>query len=151
MRIVRRKKLGRGSKTLLALITAAVIFLPLVPLGIRGAWIYTNRPEFCVSCHTMKTEYRNWSHSAHRRWAGCGDCHVPQQSIVTKTAGKMRDGIYHGYAYAFDMTPDPVRISMHGQATVMGNCLRCHKELVAGIHKDNRKCWDCHRGLPHGL
>lgn len=150
MRVVKKKVLGKSSRIILAVVVAGAILMPLVPLGIRGAWTYTNRPEFCVSCHTMKREYQNWSHSAHRNWAGCGDCHVPQQSIVTKTAGKVRDGIYHGYAYAFDRTPDPVRISKHGQDTVMGNCIRCHEGLISNIHTDDRKCWECHRGLPHG-
>jgi cytochrome c nitrite reductase small subunit len=32
----------------------------------------------------------------------------------------------------------------------MQNCVRCHERLVSGIHNEGRKCWDCHRSLPHG-
>ena len=34
------------------------------------------------------------------------DCHVSQQTIVTKLAGKLRDSLNHGYAYAFNRIPD---------------------------------------------
>ncbi len=151
MEVIRKKPLGIPSKILLLMVVAGVIIIPLLPLGVKGAWTYTNKPEFCISCHTMKTEYQNWSHSAHRNWAGCGDCHLPQQSVVTKLAAKTRDGIYHGYAYVLNEDPALIRISKHGGDTVIGNCLRCHEQLVASIiHKGDRKCWECHRGIPHG-
>ncbi|MEW6741058.1 MAG: cytochrome c nitrite reductase small subunit [Nitrospirota bacterium] len=151
MKVVRKKPLGMSSRILLAVVIAGIILIPLIPLAVRGAWTYTNKPEFCVSCHMMKKEYQNWSHSAHRNWAVCGDCHLPQQSIITKLAGKARDGIYHGYAYALNKDPVLIRISKHGGDTVMSNCLRCHGQLVANIvHNGERKCWECHRGLPHG-
>lgn len=142
-----KNKPGRSSCLLLCLVAAGII---LAPIGMRGAWDYTNRSEFCVTCHTMDEEFQRWTRSSHREWAGCGDCHVPQKNIVAKIAGKARDGVYHGYAYALDKAPDPIRISRHGVDTVMGNCVRCHKDLVSAVHHDGRKCWDCHRGLPHG-
>src|SRR4030067_3833451 len=149
MKVIRKKPLGIPSKILLLMVVAGVIIIPLLPLGVKGAWTYTNKPEFCISCHMMKKEYQDWSHSAHRNWAGCGDCHLPQQSVVTKFAGKTRDGLYHGYAYIFKKDSF-IRISKHGEETVMDNCLRCHEQLVENIHITDRKCWECHRGLPHG-
>ncbi len=151
MKVIRKRPLGIPSRIALAMIVAGVILIPLIPLAVRGAWVYTNKPEFCVSCHTMKTEYQNWSHSAHRNWAACADCHLPHKSIVTKLAGKTRDGIYHGYAYLLSKDPVLIRISKHGGDTVMDNCVKCHERFVAGIlHKGERKCWECHRGVPHG-
>ena len=34
--------------------------------------------ETCVNCHIMAPQYATWSHSSHREWAHCNDCHVPQ-------------------------------------------------------------------------
>ncbi|MEW6408759.1 MAG: cytochrome c nitrite reductase small subunit [Nitrospirota bacterium] len=151
MKVVRKKPLGIPSKILLVVVVTGVISVPLIPLAARKAWVYTNKPEFCVSCHVMKGEYQNWSHSAHRNWAGCNDCHLPQQSMVTELAGKTRDGIYHGYAYLLNKDSVLIRISKHGEDTVMGNCVKCHEPLVENIlHNGERKCWECHRGVAHG-
>lgn len=148
--LIQKRPFGRFSKSILIFGFAALLFLPLLPLTFKGSLLLNDKPEFCVSCHTMRKEYNNWSHSAHRNWAACGDCHVPQQTVVTKLAGKLRDGLNHGYAYAFNKIPDPIRIKKHGSETVMQNCIRCHSRLVEKINKDGRKCWECHRGLPHG-
>lgn len=149
MKIIRQKALSRSSKVLLILSFSAVLLIPLTPLAVKGLF-FIDKPEFCISCHMMTPEYKNWSHSSHRVGAGCSDCHVPQQSIVTKLAGKMRDGLNHGYAYAFNQIPDPIRIKKHGAETVLENCIRCHGKLMASLRKDKRRCWDCHRGIPHG-
>src|SRR3970282_1035928 len=111
----------------------------------KGAWTYTNKSEFCASCHTMNKEYRNWSHSSHGRWAGCSDCHLPQTNIMTKFALKTRVGIHDTIAYLFSGDQLRIRISNHGENTAMKNCIRCHEVLVSKINK-NRKCWECHRG-----
>lgn len=151
MKIVRKKPLGTYSRVGLTVVVLSILLVPLLPLAVKGALVYTSRPEFCVSCHTMKTEYTNWSHSPHRNWSGCSDCHVPQQSTVTKAAGKTRDGIYHSYAYLMDKDPLAVRISKHGEETVMNNCIRCHEQMVSTIaHDKDRKCWQCHKSVFHG-
>ncbi|MBI1865697.1 MAG: NapC/NirT family cytochrome c [Nitrospirae bacterium] len=148
--LVLKKPLKRPFKILLLGGFVAVLFAPLLPLTVKGSTFLNDTPEFCVSCHQMKKEHRNWSHSAHRNWAVCADCHVSQKSLVTKLAGKVRDGLNHGYAYVFDSAPDPIRIKRYGAATVMENCLRCHGQFVANFPDQSRKCWDCHRGQPHG-
>ncbi|MBF0344000.1 MAG: cytochrome c nitrite reductase small subunit [Nitrospirae bacterium] len=150
MRIVRKKPLGLSHRVMLLIITASIILVPLVPLAVKGALVYTSRPEFCIACHMMKSEYNNWTHSPHRNWSGCSDCHVPQQSFVTKSAGKTRDGIYHSYAYLMDKDPLSIRISKHGEETVLTNCIRCHQQMVSNIvHDKDRKCWDCHKSVFH--
>ncbi len=148
--LVLKEPLGRLAKTLLVVGFIALLFTPLLPLAVKGSTLLNDTPEFCVSCHQMKKDYQNWSHSAHRNWAVCADCHVSQRSVVTKLAGKVRDGLNHGYAYVFDSAPDPIRIKRHAAETVMENCLRCHGELVSKFPDHGRKCWDCHRGMPHG-
>ncbi len=119
-------------------------------VAVKGLFAVTGPSEFCVSCHTMKSQYRNWSHSAHRNWAGCSDCHVPQESVAAKLVAKTRDGISHVYAYTIGGVPDPIRLKPRSRKTVMNNCIRCHGQLVEKISLDGRKCWDCHRGTPHG-
>ncbi|MFO0754163.1 MAG: cytochrome c nitrite reductase small subunit [Thermodesulfovibrionales bacterium] len=146
-RIRRYLKNALSRKIALPLAGFLLVFLSI---GIGSAWTHSNKPEFCISCHTMEREYRNWSHSGHRNRAGCADCHLSQQNIAAKLAGKARDGINHGYAYLSGRIPDPLRISKHSESTVMANCMRCHGEMVAKIKPDQRKCWDCHRNLPHG-
>lgn len=148
--LIQRGAFGRCTKILLILGFAAILFVPLIPLTFKGSILLNDKSEFCIMCHTMQREYNNWSHSAHRGNAACSDCHVPQQTVVTKLAGKLRDGLNHGYAYAFKKIPDPIRIKRHGSETVMQNCIRCHSQLVEKINKGDRKCWECHRGLPHG-
>ncbi|MBV6340580.1 cytochrome c nitrite reductase small subunit [Candidatus Magnetobacterium casense] len=150
MKVIRRAPLRKIQRRMLVIIILVTIVVPLLPLAVRSAWVYSSQSEFCISCHTMKKEYQNWTHSVHRSGAGCGDCHLPQQSIVTKLAGKTRDGIYHSYAYFFDAAPDPIRISKHGQDTIKKNCVRCHTLMLANIHTNDRKCWECHRRVFHG-
>ena len=53
--------------------------------GFNTAMEYTNREEFCISCHEMKdnvyAEYRNTIHYQNRTGvrATCPDCHVPKE------------------------------------------------------------------------
>ncbi len=124
--------------------------IALAAIAVKGMFAVTGTPEFCVSCHTMKSQYRNWSHSAHRNKAGCSDCHVPQENVAAKLAAKTRDGFNHVYAFALDKVPDPIRLKPGSRKTVMNNCVRCHKQLVEKLSMEGRKCWDCHRGIPHG-
>ncbi len=146
---MRRRTIDTHFRALLTLLIACVTLI--VILTIRMAWTYTNQPEFCISCHEMKGQYRNWTHSSHRNWADCADCHMPRESIVTKLASKARDGVYHGLSHLFNKDPVLIRITKLGEDTVMNNCVRCHEDLVAGIlHKGERRCWECHKGVAHG-
>lgn len=148
--LVLKKPLGTLGKFLLVFGFVAILFAPLLPITVRGSAFFNDSAEFCITCHQMNQIYQNWSHSSHRNWAVCADCHVSQKSLVTKLAGKVRDGLNHGYPYLLDSAPDPIRIKKHGALTAMENCLRCHGELVSNFPAHDRKCWECHRGEPHG-
>mgnify|MGYP003407123095 FL=1 len=48
-----------------------------------------------------------------------------------------------------------------GQKVVRENCIRCHDRQLKNpkqsglmadydVHRTDRKCWDCHREMPHG-
>ncbi|MBM4387975.1 MAG: NapC/NirT family cytochrome c [Deltaproteobacteria bacterium] len=148
--LVKKKALKRIYKSLLVIGFVAALFIPLLPIVMKGTTLLNDEPEFCASCHMMEGEFRNWRSSSHKNWASCPDCHISQTSIVTKIAGKLRDSINHGYAYLFSDGSETIRIKALSGKTVMQNCLRCHQKLVSPVHKGDRKCWDCHRGMPHG-
>ncbi|MEK7871367.1 MAG: NapC/NirT family cytochrome c, partial [Nitrospirota bacterium] len=43
-----------------------LISLPLIFLLSGGGLVYTNRSDFCSSCHTMKGSYSTWKMSSHK-------------------------------------------------------------------------------------
>ena len=50
--------------------------------GLNSFFNYTNETEFCVSCHSMQTNYKEYKETLHYKNAsgvqtGCADCHVP--------------------------------------------------------------------------
>lgn len=115
----------------------------------------------CVNCHIMAPQYATWNHSSHRSKANCNDCHVPHNNIMNKYYFKAKDGLRH--ATIFTMRGEPQVISMHkpGQEVVQGNCIRCHENVLKdhkmvakgnNVNEErlNRKCWECHREVPHG-
>ncbi|MEQ1615476.1 MAG: NapC/NirT family cytochrome c, partial [Hyphomicrobiaceae bacterium] len=52
--------------------------------GLNTAMEYTNRLEFCISCHSMSKPYEEYKQSVHYSnrtgvRAICSDCHVPKE------------------------------------------------------------------------
>ena len=121
-------------------------------------------PKVCINCHTMNTLYATWQHSSHRERATCVECHLPKSSLVDKIFAKSRDGFKHSFAMTFrTYEGENIRISEDAQRRVQANCISCHKEIVSQITANSklyqtneesgqidRKCWSCHRDLPHG-
>lgn len=54
MRMIKKKPFDRKAKILLAAIIGAIFIIPFFPLATKKAWVYTNKPGFCISCHTME-------------------------------------------------------------------------------------------------
>jgi cytochrome c nitrite reductase small subunit len=83
-------------------------------------------PQTCNNCHVMDSEYENWFHAPHERWATCSDCHIPHDNFIDYYT----DGI------------------------VQSNCVRCHidtvESILTGSQPFDRHCWDCHRTAAHG-
>jgi len=127
----------------------ALSLLFIFSFGTKALLSYTDRPEFCISCHVMEKEYESWFHSAHHMQAKCGDCHVPQQNLAVKLAGKGIDGTWDFYRFHTNQVPDPIRISERGSKTVRENCLRCHSNMMEKVNHDSRNCWECHRSVSH--
>nr|WP_321468700.1 cytochrome c nitrite reductase small subunit [uncultured Desulfobulbus sp.] len=121
-------------------------------------------PKVCVNCHTMTTAFETWQHSSHRNRATCVDCHLPRDSFANKMLAKARDGYHHSVAMTFKTYGSNLRISTDAAGRIQDNCISCHRGIVSQMlensakyakHEDRtvqmgRRCWECHRGLPHG-
>lgn len=161
------------SKRLLKAIPRQFI-LPLfivagVICGLGGYIVYVARvhtyasddSSACVNCHVMAPYYDSWSHSSHSAWTCCNDCHVPQNSAISKYAFKAIDGLYHSAVFTFRAEPIAIRPRQASSRVIMDNCIRCHTQLnsefvnTGMIDFDDvsegrgKACWDCHRNVPH--
>lgn len=120
-------------------------------------------PKACINCHVMNTSYATWQHSAHARNVTCIQCHLPTGSVVDKYLAKMRDGWNHSRAFTLNTFAQRIQISEHAAKRVQANCVSCHAVVTGTIRANSdryhdftgkvqvdRKCWDCHRDVPHG-
>ena len=67
--------------------------------GLNTGMEYTNRTEFCLSCHTMKTPYEELKKTVHYSnrtgtSVGCADCHVASSKEPFDYARKMTQKIF---------------------------------------------------------
>jgi cytochrome c nitrite reductase small subunit len=121
----------------------------------RAASYLSDKPETCMNCHVMTTEYVTWQHSSHAGVATCNDCHVPHTSLAAKYAFKAKDGLWHATVFTMRWEPQAIRLSAGAVPVVEDNCRRCHAQVVAevapAVHQSgDLRCWDCHREVPHG-
>jgi cytochrome c nitrite reductase small subunit len=124
----------------------------------RATSYLTDDPAACVNCHIMAPQYASWQHSSHARVTTCNDCHVPQDNVFRSYAFKAYDGLRHATMFTFKLEPQVIRMHAPGQRVVQENCIRCHSQLMetslattgVAVHGEDRKCWDCHRDVPHG-
>jgi cytochrome c nitrite reductase small subunit len=119
-------------------------------------------PKVCINCHTMHTQYATWQHSSHRDRADCVQCHLPQGSLPGKLLAKSRDGFNHSVAMTLRSYGYNIRASENASERIQDNCVYCHQEIVSQMMANNalyaheegergRKCWSCHREVPHGI
>lgn len=126
----------------------------------NAASYLSDKPETCINCHVMFSQYASWSHSSHARVANCNDCHVPHTNAFRKYLFKANDGRRHATIFSMRNEPQVIQIKQAGANVVQENCIRCHGDLVSmtklveytGMDKKNGTglvCWDCHRHVPH--
>ncbi len=139
------------------ILTGSVIFVFYISRG----WSYlSEEPSTCVNCHIMRTQYVTWHHSSHREYATCVDCHVPHDNIFRKYYFKGNDGLRHATIFTLNTYPQVIRMHQAGQRVVQENCIRCHGSLNSMVgtnvsldeiaEGNGKRCWDCHREVPHG-
>lgn len=140
---------------------------------------YTNRLEFCVSCHSMSTPFEEYKKSVHYTNASgvraiCSDCHVPKDwtaKLIRKV--KATGELWHHFAGKLS-TPEKFEehrkeLAQHVWATMKANnsqeCRNCHSFEAMNFHKQTARarekmeaavktgetCIDCHKGIAHSL
>jgi len=127
----------------------------LLTLISRATSYLSDAPETCINCHVMTTQYAAWQHSSHAEAATCNDCHVPHDNVLTHYAFKARDGLWHATVFTMRWEPQVIRLSDRAVPVVEENCRRCHRAVVEAVSQrahtsGDLRCWDCHRGVPHG-
>ncbi len=146
-----------------------VMILTGVLLGIVCFLLYVSKahsylsdnPSTCTNCHIMSPQYATWNHSSHRNNAHCNDCHVPHNNVFNKYYFKAKDGLRHATIFTLRGEPQVIFIKEEGANVVHNNCIRCHTRLINdtklevqapyhNLQMEDRKCWDCHREVPHG-
>ncbi|MFM2060023.1 MAG: hypothetical protein RLY71_4408 [Pseudomonadota bacterium] len=148
--------------------------------GFNTAMEWTNREEFCISCHEMKdnvyAEYRNTIHYQNRTGvrATCPDCHVPKEwghKMIRKIQAS--NEVLHKILGSID-TPEKfnakrAELAQHEwdrmKRTDSRECRNCHNfnymdyaeqnQRSARTHQtafnDGKTCIDCHKGIAHRL
>jgi cytochrome c nitrite reductase small subunit len=144
------------------IITGIFIGISLFILYVSKAYSYlSDNPATCTNCHIMSPQYATWNHSSHREVANCNDCHVPHNNVFNKYYFKAKDGMRHATIFTLRKEPQVIFIHEEGAGVVHNNCVRCHSKLLIDpklavtvkgldVHRTDRKCWECHREVPHG-
>lgn len=144
------------------ILTSLLAGLILFTLYVSKAHSYlSDNPATCTNCHIMAPQFATWNHSSHREVAHCNDCHVPHNNFLNKYYFKAKDGLRHATIFTLRKEPQVIFIHEEGANVVQNNCIRCHEKvlidpkkerLVEGHagHRTDRKCWECHREVPHG-
>lgn len=139
----------------------------------------TNKTEFCISCHTMQTNYEEYKKSAHYAnrtgvRVECADCHVPQD-FGPKMWAKLvaAKDVFHQVIGTID-TPEKFeahrmamaqRVWDKMEATGSRECRSCHDFQAMDFQWQGRRsavrhqsameegktCINCHQGVVHSL
>lgn len=141
---------------------------------------YTNRMEFCISCHEMENgpyaEYKKTIHYSNRTGvrAECNDCHVPKD-FGPKVMAKVMAAkdVWHHLLGTID-TPEKFeehrldmakRVWAKMSASGSRECRNCHAFDAMNLEEQGRRaklkhpqakqdgktCIDCHKGIVHEL
>ncbi|SJZ57929.1 NapC/NirT family cytochrome c [Selenihalanaerobacter shriftii] len=132
-----------------------VLIGALIVLGIVGFGTikYTERPEFCTSCHEIQPAYNSWSTSTHDG-VNCMECHADPGTL-----GLLKRKLFATKEIYKHITGQTENI----EGEVPGErCLECHEEIgeLKEIdqlniphqkHLDaNVECAACHENVVHG-
>lgn len=171
--MTQRSKRWRAALVAGALLAAGASGLAAVDFGV-GA---TNSTEFCVSCHSMQTNFEEYKKSIHYQnasgvRAGCSDCHVPRQ-LGPKLAAKFlaAKDVWHEFKGTIDTAEKfearrwlmANRVWTRMKATDSRECRGCHDfasmdleaqdSMAAKKHakapERGKTCIDCHTGIAH--
>ena len=114
--------------------------------GLNTGMEYTNRTEFCLSCHTMRTPYEELKKTVHYSnrtgtTVGCADCHVASSKDPFDYARKLTQKVFASKDVIGEIlgtidTPEKFeahrltmakRVWAHMKETDSKECRNCHK------------------------
>ena len=114
--------------------------------GLNTGMEYTNRTEFCLSCHTMQTPYNELKKTVHYKnrtgtSVGCADCHVASSKEPFDYARKLTQKVFASKDVIGEIlgtidTPEKFeahrltmakRVWAHMKETDSKECRNCHK------------------------
>ena len=169
-----KRGFARKPIVVLALVfVSGIVFAGLFDTGLA----YTNEMEFCISCHTMQTNYREYQDTLHYKSASgvqatCSDCHVPKPFVpkmVTKIVAAK--DVFHEIIGTID-TPEKFeahrwdmasRVWAKMERSDSRECRSCHDLANMDLSEQGRSarsrharaedkgqtCIDCHKGVAH--
>jgi trimethylamine-N-oxide reductase cytochrome c-type subunit TorC len=170
----RRASRGAVGAVLIGVLVTAVLFI-----GFDVVAHNTKSNEFCMSCHTMQSnfaEYQGTPHFQNRMGvqAGCSDCHVAQGglALLWDKVRASKDVFGHligtiGTPKKFEDRRDEMAASVWARmkANDSRECRSCHsfanmdlleqrasaRKYHTVAMKENATCIDCHKGIAHFL
>lgn len=118
---------------------------------LTGSMIYTERSEFCPTCHEMGPYYSAWQTSGHAAQAQCVDCHV-DPGLVAHLAHKPI-----ALKEVWDHFTRDNRFPNWSVEVPNGRCTGCHPSVVKksasrfshALHEKKGSCKDCHATVGH--
>ncbi|MDX4037516.1 cytochrome c nitrite reductase small subunit [Aliarcobacter skirrowii] len=147
--------------TILSVIIAAGLFVYTMYASSMLSYLSSD-PKACINCHVMHSAYTTWNNSSHKNVTKCVDCHLPVGDEIAKYTAKAIDGWNHSVAFTLNTYKNNIRISDNAAERVQANCVRCHSGVSETVEKNasfyhsngnidqTRKCWECHKEVPHG-
>lgn len=159
-------------------VVAAIFLLGFAAFGgMNTFFAYTNEMDFCISCHSMKTNFEEYKNTIHFKnpsgvQATCADCHVPK-AFFPKLGAKIMAAkdVFHEVigtvdtkekyeAHRWDMAS---RVWAKMEATDSRECRGCHNfdnmdlsgqsRMARNKHSrapmKGQTCIECHKGIAH--
>lgn len=145
--------------------------------GLNSFFSYTNRTDFCISCHSMQKNYEEYKETLHYKNAAgiqatCADCHVPKAFLPKLYAKVMAaKDVYHEVVGTVDTAEkfEARRWQMANhvwdkmRANDSRECRSCHDYGNMDMSEQDRMarkkhtraplkgktCIDCHSGVAH--
>jgi nitrate/TMAO reductase-like tetraheme cytochrome c subunit len=133
--------------------TAVFAVLVLGAVAFVGIGLYTDRPEFCATCHEMRPYYDAWRQGHHNNmW--CVDCHVGQgyPARLAHKFSSFREIAAHFRGDTRFPRSNPAAIADR-------QCVRCHAQVPSGTasgfnhaaHASRGPCQACHSQAGHDV
>ncbi|RMG38181.1 MAG: cytochrome C [Gammaproteobacteria bacterium] len=157
----------------LVIFVAGIVFAGLFNMGLA----YTNRMEFCTSCHSMQVNLREYKETVHYKNASgvratCHDCHVPHDFIPLMKAkilaakdvwGEITGKIGTQEKYEAHRWEMANAVWKKMKASNSATCRSCHSFEAMAFDEQGRSarkrhsraeergetCIDCHTGIAH--